>query len=148
MKFPYKVTTISVLQTRKVGRELGKAMNTGGVIGLVGDLGAGKTVMADGIFKGGGLSREIVVTSPTFTIINMYHGPREMVHIDLYRLKSADEAIAVGVGDFLWRNSGALVVVEWFDKFEELWPAEFVLCKIDIQGKKEREIFIDRMIRQ
>jgi tRNA threonylcarbamoyladenosine biosynthesis protein TsaE len=102
-----------------LGAELGAELPAGGVLALVGGLGAGKTRMVKGLARGAGYGGE--VTSPTFALVHEYRGGRlPLFHLDLYRLKSADELLAIGWDEFL--DEGGLVIVEWADLFPELLP--------------------------
>lgn len=131
--------TRNATETRRLGARLGRLLRAGGVVGLTGDLGAGKTVLASGIFNGAGMARKARVTSPTFTLVNVYPGPVELYHVDLYRLGSSAEAVEAGITE-LWEHEGAVVVVEWFEKFPELWPEAFIGVRIHILGGRERRI--------
>jgi len=133
------VLSRSESETRRLGEAIGKMLAGGGVAGLTGDLGAGKTVIASGIFRGAGLAPDVAVTSPTFTLVNVYPGPVEMYHVDLYRLRTGREAVHAGITE-LWDEGGGLVVVEWFEKFPELWPEVYLKVEIEIAGKRERRI--------
>ena len=102
------------------GRALAGTLAAGDVVALVGTLGAGKTRAAKGIVAGLGSAME--VSSPTFTLVHEYPGPRlTAFHFDFYRLTSASEVINIGWDDYL--DAGGVVVVEWADKFPELLPA-------------------------
>lgn len=102
-----------------LGAELGAELPAGSVLALVGGLGAGKTRMVKGLARGAGYGGE--VTSPTFALVHEYRGGRlPLFHLDLYRLKSADELLAIGWDEFL--DEGGLVIVEWADLFPELLP--------------------------
>lgn len=118
-------------QTRAWGRELGEDLPDGVVVGLVGDLGAGKTVLASAILHGAGLDPSVRVVSPTFTLMNRYPSPRTLVHMDLYRLDSAADAHEAGIADVMLSVPDGVVVVEWFERFPRLWPPEYL--RIDIQ---------------
>jgi tRNA threonylcarbamoyladenosine biosynthesis protein TsaE len=110
------------------------------VVGLVGDLGAGKTVLADALLHGAGLERSVVVTSPTFTLMNRYPGRVPYVHVDLYRVESAREAFGAGIQEVLLEPGEGFVVVEWFEKFPELWPPHHLRLDIAIKGPARRTI--------
>jgi tRNA threonylcarbamoyladenosine biosynthesis protein TsaE len=102
-----------------LGAALGAELPPGSVLALVGGLGAGKTRMVKGLARGAGYDGE--VTSPTFALVHEYRGGRlPLFHLDLYRLKSADELLAIGWDEFL--DEGGLVIVEWADLFPELLP--------------------------
>jgi tRNA threonylcarbamoyladenosine biosynthesis protein TsaE len=101
---------------RALGEALGRAVGAGDVIGLVGDLGAGKTLLVQGLAAGLGVPPEVHVTSPTFTLVHTYEGGRvPLHHVDLYRLEREEELEDVGLDD-LYRQD-AVVAVEWFDRF-------------------------------
>lgn len=102
-----------------LGAALGAELPAGSVLALVGGLGAGKTRMVKGLARGAGYGGE--VTSPTFALVHEYRGGRlPLFHLDLYRLKSADELLAIGWDEFL--DEGGIVIVEWADLFPELLP--------------------------
>ena len=105
--------------TLALGRELGQAAQAGEVIALVGDLGAGKTTLTQGLVEGLGYSGE--VTSPTFTLVQEYSGGRlEVFHFDFYRVEKEHELLDLGWDDYLDR--GGLVIVEWPNLHPELLP--------------------------
>jgi len=104
-----------------LGVSLAAELAAGGVLALVGGLGAGKTRLAKGLARGAGYSGE--VTSPTFSLVHEYRGGRlPLFHFDLYRLKSADELLAIGWDEFL--DEPGILIVEWADLFPELLPPE------------------------
>lgn len=107
-------------ETVEAGAALGRTLRPGDVVALCGDLGAGKTQFVKGLVKGVGASEE-AVTSPTFTLIQEYHGGRfPFYHADLYRLNSAEEAIGIGLEEYFDREG--VTAVEWADKVPELFP--------------------------
>ena len=112
-------TTSSPAETAALGERLARAAAAGEVWALVGDLGAGKTHFVQGVAAG--LGAPAGVTSPTFTLVHEYTGGRlPLFHFDLYRLRSAEEALQLGWEEYL--DAGGLVVVEWADKFPALLP--------------------------
>lgn len=111
-------------ETRAAGRRLGRCIGDAGLcIALCGELGAGKTLFAQGLAEGLGLAPGLV-TSPTFAIANAYPRPdgRAFVHADFYRLRSRDELEATGFAD--WFEPGAVVAVEWADRFPDALPGD------------------------
>jgi len=90
-----------------------------GVVLLIGNLGAGKTTLAKGIASGLGAAAADDVSSPTFTLIHEY-GRGLVYHIDLYRLEEAREIEGLGLDDII--DSGALVLIEWGERFPQLFP--------------------------
>jgi tRNA threonylcarbamoyladenosine biosynthesis protein TsaE len=122
-----------------LGRRLAGALPPGTRIGLDGPLGAGKTVLTQGIAAGLGIdARE--VTSPSFTLCVVHPGRTPLVHLDLYRLEGEGDAHHAGLLEWLDEPRGALVVVEWFERLERV-PVE-VRVRIDVTGKGIRRVEI------
>jgi tRNA threonylcarbamoyladenosine biosynthesis protein TsaE len=107
--------------TESFGKSIGRSLEAGAVLALVGELGAGKTTLVRGIAAGLGLPAS-VVSSPTFVLIHQYkdRGRLPLVHMDLYRLRHASEALAIGLPEQFTDRSA--VVVEWADRFPALLP--------------------------
>ena len=101
-----------------LGRRFAKEWPAQALVLLIGDLGAGKTTLTKGIVEGRGIADP--VTSPTFTLIHEYGNPPRVFHIDLYRLDEAGEVASLGLDDILDRP--ALTLIEWGERFPELWP--------------------------
>ncbi|HEX8295625.1 MAG TPA: tRNA (adenosine(37)-N6)-threonylcarbamoyltransferase complex ATPase subunit type 1 TsaE [Chthoniobacteraceae bacterium] len=105
--------------TVAAGREFAAALRAGDVLGLCGDLGAGKTHFVKGLCSGLGAAAE--VTSPTFTLIHEYRGGRlPLFHFDLYRLEAEDDLLRIGFDEYL--DAGGVLALEWADKFPALLP--------------------------
>lgn len=122
-------------ETRALGVEIGKSVKAGAVLALVGDLGAGKTTLTQGILEG--LDYEGEVTSPTFSLVQEYVGGRlEVFHFDFYRVEEEGELLDLGWDDYLDR--GGVVIVEWPALHEELLPRETVwLCLEHVDGGRK-----------
>ncbi len=107
--------------TTALGREIGRAARAGEVIALVGDLGAGKTTLTQGIVEG--LGYEEAVTSPTFSLVQEYLGGRlEVFHFDFYRVEDEHELLDLGWDDYLDREG--VVIVEWPTLHPDLLPKD------------------------
>ena len=103
-------------ETEALGETWGHAAETGWVIGLCGELGAGKTQLVRGLARGLGSPER--VHSPTFTLVNVYGGGRlTLFHIDLYRLESRDQMIAAGLEEYF--NPAGVTVIEWAERLLE-----------------------------
>ena len=114
-------------QTQKLGRRIGELAVAGDVFLLVGDLGAGKTCLTQGIAWGLGIDEYTL--SPTFVIMRELYGRLPLYHIDLYRLDQIDEIANLGLEDYLYGEG--VCVIEWADKALSILPTEHLLIKID-----------------
>ena len=124
----WRLETASAAGTRRMGRELAAYLKAGDVLGLVGGLGAGKTTLVQGIAAGVGVPESAYVNSPSFTIMNDYPGGPGIIHLDLYRVKSADELFEIGYEDAL--RSDSICLIEWFDKLPEAAPDAYLRVEI------------------
>ena len=132
--------TKSEEETIALGEELAARLAPGSVVLLIGNLGAGKTTLAKGIVRGLGAANADEVSSPTFTLIHEYGDPVRVYHIDLYRLDTAREAAALGLGELC--GGEAVALVEWGERFPELWPDERVEILLQRVAGEEREITV------
>jgi tRNA threonylcarbamoyladenosine biosynthesis protein TsaE len=138
----------SPAETGSLGERWGRAAQRGLVIGLSGDLGAGKTQLVKGIARGLGITAR--VHSPTFTLVNEYGGGRlRLFHLDLYRLETRGQIVSAGLEEFL--QPDGVTVIEWAEKMvNEEWrmkneekPRRMIFVKIEILGESERKIIYD-----
>lgn len=122
------------------GREIGAMLRNGHVVLLQGEMGAGKTTLAKGIVSGFASIEPEEVSSPTFPIVHEYRSAHTVFHLDLYRLETVREVIAIGLEDLLdvVLEGEALMLVEWGERFESLWPAHCLRVRIAItaQGRE------------
>ncbi|MFZ0544253.1 MAG: tRNA (adenosine(37)-N6)-threonylcarbamoyltransferase complex ATPase subunit type 1 TsaE [Candidatus Promineifilaceae bacterium] len=110
-------------QTLRLGVRLGELLIPGDLICLSGELGSGKTALAQGIGRGWGTSYR--VTSPTFTLVNEYprlHDGEILYHIDCYRLEKTADVITAGLEDIV--EAGRTLMIEWPERIEQLLPTE------------------------
>lgn len=126
-----EIDVFDVDSTVEVGYKLAKLMEHGGVVLLDGDLGAGKTVFVSGIAKALGINEYI--TSPTFTIVNMYKGDKKLHHFDVYRIGEEDLE-DIGFWDYVEQE--AFVVIEWSCRIQNVLPKDVV--KVDIKKNLEK----------
>jgi tRNA threonylcarbamoyladenosine biosynthesis protein TsaE len=134
----------SIAETAALGEQWGRAASAGWLVGLSGDLGAGKTLLAGGLARGLGVTGR--VPSPTFALVHEYPGGRlPLWHLDLYRLTTRAEIAAAGLESYLCRPQGVLVV-EWIERWLEeqsgpLAPGvRMRRVEIKIAGDAERRI--------
>jgi tRNA threonylcarbamoyladenosine biosynthesis protein TsaE len=109
-------TSHSPEETIEFGQVLGRQLQGGEIIAIVGPLGSGKTHLIKGIALGAGAADHKVVNSPTFVIVNQYRGRLDIYHIDAYRLDSVAEFEMLGFDDLCYPES--VVVIEWADKVD------------------------------
>ena len=130
-------------ETFALGELWGREARRGWVIGLSGDLGAGKTQLVKGLARGLGSTAR--VHSPTFALLNEYAGGREpLFHLDLYRLNDANDVLGAGLEEYLINPAG-VAVVEWVERWQPVAPGQNTrlitrLVWIETLGETERRI--------
>jgi tRNA threonylcarbamoyladenosine biosynthesis protein TsaE len=127
-----RLRSTSAEATLALGEALGRVLSAGDVVGLDGDLGAGKTVFVKGIARGLGLD-DLGVTSPTFTLVQRHEGGRlPLVHADLYRVEDVAELDEIG----LWDQAGedAVCAVEWIARAPKAVPADRLELRFEVDG--------------
>ena len=132
-----RVVSHSADETRALGGQIAAALQPGDNLALIGELGAGKTVLTKGIFAGlGGDARE--VTSPTFVLMTPHEARLTLYHFDAYRLSGADAMQEIGAEEFFY-GSG-VCVIEWADRVTDALPPDRLELHMTIAGKRERAI--------
>jgi tRNA threonylcarbamoyladenosine biosynthesis protein TsaE len=133
-----EVTTQSAEETIAFGRTLAELLAPPKLVLLRGDLGAGKTTLVKGIAEAFRAALEEDVTSPTFTLIHEYRGPRAtLYHIDLYRVDTQRQLETLGLDDLVAENS--ILLIEWGEKFPHLRrdrDVEIVLERVGEDGRR------------
>ncbi len=123
------------------GRRFAENLQSGDVVALDGDLGAGKTQFCKGLAAG--LGSEDAVTSPTFSLVQEYRSGRlPLHHFDWYRLETSDEVLRLGWDDYL--DEPGIVVVEWASKFPELLPRGSYCMSFEILADSSRRVAVSR----
>lgn len=132
-------------ETVRLGSDFARKLKAGNLVAMYGDLGSGKTQFAKGICSAFDVKE--VVNSPTFTIVNEYHGTlpgsKEAIrifHIDLYRLKNMEEIFGIGFDEYL--ESGGICLVEWAEKLNGIIPDERFDVKMSVVDATTREITV------
>ncbi|HEY1959521.1 MAG TPA: tRNA (adenosine(37)-N6)-threonylcarbamoyltransferase complex ATPase subunit type 1 TsaE [Polyangiaceae bacterium] len=123
--------------TERLGRAIGARLAPGDLVVLSGDLGAGKTALAGGIARGLGVAEDVLVTSPTFALVQEYETPRgTLLHVDLHRLLGENaqrEIERLGLRER--RGEGCILVVEWGkDAIDWLGGAPALVVELDVKG--------------
>ncbi len=129
-------------QTRRLGAHLGALLRAGDLLCLEGDLGAGKTCLAQGIGRGLGIVEPI--TSPTFTLVAEYHPPAPappLYHIDLYRLGNPlDEALDMGLEEYV--HGDGVCLIEWAERVAAILPGEHLWLRLRHLDASKRGLLI------
>jgi tRNA threonylcarbamoyladenosine biosynthesis protein TsaE len=121
-------------ETQKLGMRIGQLAVAGDVFLLVGELGAGKTCLTQGIAWG--LDIDEYTLSPSFVIMRELYGRLPLYHIDLYRLDRIEESLDLGLDDYLYGRG--VCVIEWAEKALEILPEEHLLINIGYLSDTER----------
>lgn len=136
-------------QTHALGEAIGRLTDAGDVIGLIGELGAGKTLFVGGLAKGLDIDPAAYVSSPTFAIMHRYPGRVPLYHIDLYRIETADACARLGLDEYL--QGDGVAAVEWAEHGWGILPKEMLTVRLRYFGSDTRLIEIipvgDRYVR-
>ena len=137
-----EITTQSADETIAFGRTLSDLLTPPKLVLLRGDLGAGKTTLVKGIARAFEAAAEEDVTSPTFTLVHEYRGPRSTIyHIDLYRVDRPRELETLALDDL--RSENSLLLVEWGEKFPRLLRERDVEISLEREGESGRKIRLE-----
>ena len=122
------IETYSAEETYELGRQLGRQAEAGAVYTLIGDLGVGKTVLTQGVAAGLGIEEPI--SSPTFTIVQIYEAGRlPFYHFDVYRIGDVEEMDEIGYEDYFYGDG--ICLIEWANLIEEILPSEYTKITIE-----------------
>lgn len=134
-----EITTNSADETIAFGRTLVELLAPPKLVLLRGDLGAGKTTLVKGIAAAFEAASEEDVTSPTFTLIHEYRGPRaNLYHIDLYRIDTPRELDTLALDDL--RSENSILLIEWGEKFSRVVRERDVEISLEREGENRRTI--------
>lgn len=132
-------TTGSPEETERLGEEFSRRLTEGDIVGLIGELGGGKTRFVRGIAKG--IGAKGFIKSPSFTIMNIYEGGRlPLYHIDLYRVGGDEEFYFTGLEEYIYGKG--ISVIEWADKIPSLIDQCVYIIRLTYLGENERKIEI------
>ena len=134
---PLEFETRGPAGTRRLGERLGRLLRAGDVVLLQGELGTGKTVLAQGIGRGLGVSDP--VKSSSFVLVNEYRGRVKMYHADLYRLDDPAQVADLALEE---QSADGVLVVEWPERAWEELPPEHLLVRLDWLDERGRRITV------
>ncbi len=137
-----KIVSKEPKETVQLGRRLGEALKGGEVLGLVGDLGAGKTTFVKGIAEGLDVSQNHPVNSPSFVLMREYEGRLPLYHFDAHRLTGEGDLLRleqeIGIEEYLFGKG--VSVLEWADRLTSLLPPEYLQIEFQHVGENERSL--------
>ncbi|MCK5060936.1 tRNA (adenosine(37)-N6)-threonylcarbamoyltransferase complex ATPase subunit type 1 TsaE [Candidatus Parcubacteria bacterium] len=133
--------------TLRFARKYAKNLKPGQILGLIGCLGAGKTLFTKGLADGLGINQNI--SSPTFNLMRLYeiNSPKtnkeikKFCHIDAYRVENEYEVIDVGAEDYMGK-ADSVTIIEWADKIKDILPSRTIYINFEIKGNTKRKITI------
>ncbi len=138
------VETGSAGETEQLAYRVREQLSPGDVLVLTGDLGAGKTTFTRGLAMAMDMDPNIV-SSPTFTLMNIYPGTPPLIHVDFYRIPDGGDIFFEELDDAL--NGNAIVVIEWGDRFldqlREMIQGKLFIGRFRVTGEELREIVIE-----
>lgn len=135
-----KIVSCSPEATEALASALARFLSAGDFVSLHGELGAGKTKFAGGMARGLGVDLLIPVTSPTYTLLNIYHGKIPLYHFDLYRLAGDDDVVALGFHEYF--SGDGVCLVEWAERLKEELPEERIDIFLTHVSENSRQIEI------
>jgi len=133
--------TKSENETFSLAKKFSKKLRNGDVIALIGELGAGKSVFTRGLLYGCGITDKYIA-SPTFTLINIYHGKKTVYHFDVYRLSDPQELYDLGYEEYFFGDG--ITIIEWADKIEDYLPKEHTKVEMKVISETGRYISIKK----
>jgi tRNA threonylcarbamoyladenosine biosynthesis protein TsaE len=136
----FTIISKSVQETILFGQELGSLLAEGDVVALVGELGSGKTWLTKGIAHGLGVSPSMVITSPSFSLVNEYQGRLTLFHMDLYRLETLSDVLSAGLEEYIHRDG--VVVLEWANRWPQILPEHAITVELLIIDDHSRKIML------
>lgn len=132
----WKRLTRSPEETQLLAEQLGRLLQPGDIVALVGELGSGKTLFCQGLALGLEVPQNFPITSPTFAIINEYPGRIPFYHLDLYRVDSVAEFPDLGLEEVLYEEGA--VAIEWAERLGHLLPAARLEVRLSFEDETSR----------
>jgi tRNA threonylcarbamoyladenosine biosynthesis protein TsaE len=133
-------------ETRRIGQIIGRFLQKGDIIALIGELGSGKTCITQGIARGINVPENYYVTSPTFTLINEYPGRIPLYHLDIYRLSGSQDLIDMGYEEYFYGDG--VIIIEWAEKIIDILPDDTLFIHFMYVDENKRTINISGNIQR
>lgn len=132
----YRIISKSTDDTERIGEQIAKRLCGNEIIALFGGLGMGKTAFTRGLCRGLGVNDD--VSSPTFALVNEYHGKHNIYHFDMYRVTSWDDLYSTGFFDYLDKG---ILVIEWSENIEGALPENAIRINISMGNNDDERTF-------
>lgn len=132
----YRIISKSTDDTERIGEQIAKKLCGNEIIALFGGLGMGKTAFTRGLCSGLGVNDG--VSSPTFALVNEYHGKHNIYHFDMYRVTSWDDLYSTGFFDYLDKG---ILVIEWSENIEGALPENAIRINISMGNNDDERTF-------
>ena len=125
-------------ETIHIGQMIGRFLQKGDIVALIGELGSGKTCITQGIARGLNVPESYYVTSPTFTLINEYPGRTPLYHLDIYRLSGSQDLIDMGYEEYFYGDG--IIIIEWAEKIRDILPDDTLFIHLTYVDENTRTI--------
>lgn len=127
-------------ETIRIGQAIGRFLQKGDIVALIGELGSGKTCITQGIARGINVPESYYVTSPTFTLINEYPGKIPLYHLDIYRLSGSQDLIDMGYEEYFYGDG--VIIIEWAEKIRDILTDDTLFIHLIYVDENTRTIKI------
>lgn len=141
MNFPFKQKVFNENETSRIAQDFASELINGDIVALTGNLGSGKTFFVKSVCNKLGIHN---VSSPSFSIVNIYQGDKQVYHFDFYRIKKIEELYDIGFEEYL-NDNNAVTFIEWAEMFQKLMPKRYYHVKIELISDSERIISINKI---
>ena len=140
----YEFLSNSPTATFNFGKRVGKLLEAGSILALIGELGCGKTLFTRGICAGLDVPLRYV-NSPTFVLVNEYPGKMPVFHMDFYRIEGIESGFELGILDYLARAESGVMVVEWAEKILPVLPDDCIKVEFQAISTRKRQLVLTRL---
>lgn len=141
MNFPFTKKVFNENETSEIAYDFASDLTNGDIVALTGNLGSGKTFFVKSVCNKFGITN---VSSPSFAIVNIYQGDKQVNHFDFYRIKKIEELYDIGFEEYL-NDDNAITFIEWAEMFPGLMPKRYYHVKIEFVNDSERIISINKI---